>query len=474
MNKYCLFVFLILVLGGCKKKINPTSDKAQCTVVFTNVDSTTNLTLVVYSALNAQRFRASRDSMGFATFKIPGINHGMVSIQKPNVSFNNAFVTNGDTVRIEIMSDGKETFFAFEGDKASHYNFSRKCRQAVSKYQKFSGDIILYKASCKRRFQERKSFLKDFVVNNEVSSEFEDYLNTMFKYEYLYELTIPLSKITTEELQSVDKNYFEDTKIADFDDESILNSTMYSIALNSYLGYYITQSYKGFEGGDEFEKHFQTITDQLTGRVREYAYTALIDTYYLNLLPDNIVMLNDYMDTAKSLVKDTAFSKKLEKIHKKLLRLNKPLPDSIKNIGLMGLDDKTTSLGTILAQNKANTIVVDNWASWCWACFMDMENAQEFKDQVVKDGVKWIYISIDQAKDVDKWREKSREKQHLGLMVNQYLVDGNDLNMYNEYFGTIEGIPRYLFFNVKGELTLSEGPRPTDSVAFGKVIGQLK
>ncbi|MCX2678668.1 hypothetical protein OOZ15_01825 [Galbibacter sp. EGI 63066] len=473
MNKYSLFIILFLTLCGCNNEKNHTGDKEQCTVVFTSVDSIANLSLNVYFAPNFEIFRASKDSMGFITFEIPGMKHGVVSIQKSGVSID-VFVTNNDTIKIETLNDGEDISFGFEGNKAPHYNFFRKQKKNISRYQKFSGDIFLYKESCERSFQERKDFLKEYALDNKVSLEFVDYVSKIFKYRYLYELTVPLSKIPIEELHSVGKEYLEDLQVEDFDDNSILKIRTATLALHKYLGYYVTQSYRGYEGGDEFERHFEEITRGLNGRVREYAYTALLEDYYRNLLPNNINLLKKYVKTVRKSVKDTAFLRKLDKINNRLLSLKNPLPDSIKSIRLMGLDDKTTSLGTILEKHKTSTIVVDNWASWCWACLMDMEEAKEFKEQIVKEGIAWIYISIDQEKDIGKWKQTSREKQKLGLMVNQYLVTGDDLKMYNDFFGTTEGIPRYLFFNSKGELSLYKGPRPTDPVTFRKVLDQLK
>ncbi len=472
MKVNACFIFLMLWFVGCKIDKTHTNSDNQCNIVFTNVDSTANLTMVVFAAPNFERFQPTKYANGNALFQIPGMKQGIVSVQSPAVS-GEVFVTEGDTISLTVLNVENDKSFEFHGLNAAHYNFLSACDKVALKYQNFSGDIELYKMDCKRRFESRKDFLKEYALANTVSLEFLDHINKMFEYDYFYELTIPLSTITVEELNAADPNYFSDIPMEELFNDSILTSRTGTLALNHYFGRYLSRSYQDFEG-EEFKKNSLAISERLNGRLREYAYTELKLTYFQNLLPDNINLLKDNSNITKEIVQDSKFFEQLDKIDKKLMVLNKPLPDSIKNIRLMGLDDKMSSLGAILEKYKSSKIVIDNWASWCWACFMDMEDSKDFKDQLVKEGIKWVYISIDQGKDVDKWRQKSKEMEQFGLLENQYLVIDEDLKMYNDFFETYEGIPLYLFFNRFSEFALSPGPRPTDTVTFRKALDQIE
>jgi hypothetical protein len=103
-----------------------------------------------------------------------------------------------------------------------------------------------------------------------------------------------------------------------------------------------------------------------------------------------------------------------------------------------------------------------------------MEVSKDFKNNLINNGVKWVYLSIDKKKDIDKWRTKSAELEDLGLLKNQFVINQAFLSKFSSFFNLSSGIPKYIIFNKKGELILFDGPRPTGKAFFQMVINQLE
>ncbi|UJH91424.1 hypothetical protein LZ575_01160 [Antarcticibacterium sp. 1MA-6-2] len=205
---------------------------------------------------------------------------------------------------------------------------------------------------------------------------------------------------------------------------------------------------------------------------QEFALTDLLNTYTFNLLPSNIEILKLKVSEYKTKFTNDNYRNKLGEIERKLSLSNNKLPDSILNLNLISLDDHDLQIKDLLTSNTV--VVIDVWATWCYWCFFDMEEAKDFKEELIDQGkVEWIYVSIDKQKDSLKWKNISETKKDLGLNKNQYLLDENDYSKFSKFFDTDAGIPKYLIFNKEGFLVLPNSPRPTDSAFFGKAISQL-
>lgn len=124
---------------------------------------------------------------------------------------------------------------------------------------------------------------------------------------------------------------------------------------------------------------------------------------------------------------------------------------------LIDINGNNTTWESILKQNKGQVTYADMWASWCGPCRMEMPNSIKLQNELSKDKLSFVYISIDN--DKAKWikaitatRLNDKGKQHYLLDPDSKLAK----------FLTPNGIPKYFIINKEGAVEHLEAPRPSD------------
>lgn len=474
--KTVLILYFLVCQPGCNQSgESQDQDQDQGPIKLTSSSPIQeNVSLSVFNVFSSNnRHYAERDSSGNIFLEIPRIKAGIAHLQVPGIS-TKLYIMPYDTIHIALQSNNGQRFFHFTGNNDAQYNFFHELSSLELSRPKFSDNIKEYKALCDEFYSTQKRFVREYTHTYEVSNHFIEDINTELLYEWLNWLIIPVrnKKITLEEIPV---NYFPDTiAIDDFNNDKLLNSKAFTLAFHYYIGNYFTQSTTYFQA-NELHKHINLINKKLTGNTYEYALMSALKVFNNNLLPENIKPLQFIIEKHRNKINHEEFVKVINDIERKLRLSYAKLPDSLSNINLTSLSGKNVKLGDLLKANKGTIVVLDIWASWCYWCFYDMEKAKDFKNDLVShENVKWVYLSIDKHKDINKWKKLSKEKKELGLSENQYLIDENHLSVFSTFFDIDSGIPKYIIFNSKGDLVLPNGPRPTNNELFEKAIKQLK
>jgi thiol-disulfide isomerase/thioredoxin len=78
---------------------------------------------------------------------------------------------------------------------------------------------------------------------------------------------------------------------------------------------------------------------------------------------------------------------------------------------------------------KGRTIFLNLWATWCGPCRMEMPSIQNLYNQVDKEKIMFIMLSIDRASDIEKIRSYIKDKEYTfpvytpaSLLPNQLQV----------------------------------------------------
>ena len=79
-------------------------------------------------------------------------------------------------------------------------------------------------------------------------------------------------------------------------------------------------------------------------------------------------------------------------------------------------------------------------------------------------------ISIDQAKDRQKWSTMIKDKNLGGI---QLLADNNWDSKFIKAYG-IQGIPRFILIDPKGDIVSADAPRPSDPKLLELLEKELK
>lgn len=111
-------------------------------------------------------------------------------------------------------------------------------------------------------------------------------------------------------------------------------------------------------------------------------------------------------------------------------------------------------LFTQLHNNKITYI--DFWASWCGPCLAEMPNSEKLKEEYSKQGINFIYLSVDE--NPNDWKQAA---QDLGLAdTENYLLPKGPYSPIAQQF-KINAIPRYMIMDKTGNIINDDAPRPS-------------
>jgi len=476
MKKYLnitFFLFLILFLFIRCEKQNEAISKSQNVLLYLKESDTLLKSVALditdindFNSVNSSlKYKEDTDTLAF-----------LFSIDEPQLLRINGvdaftipltiYVTPGDTL---IFHSDENNQMIFEGKNASHYNFYTKLGEKKYLYPKFqeTGTIEGYKTQCKQVYKQKTIFLKEYAKQKTVDPLFIKKIEDNLKFEYLWNLTRPKENIT-----SLDK-YLTSVKISDFDRDDMLDSWFFRIALMNYI-HLATAENNEYESYSKSRLNSQInyINTNLSGKVRQYTITKTILVYNKNLSPELIEPLKGIIKTYLPELEKNIYKKELELVYGGLERLNNPLSEELLNSKLTDLQGNSTTLKEVLEQQANSVKIIDFWASWCAPCIESIQKSYDFRTQLSKENdVSWLYFSID--KDVESWKKKVTELKSYGMNKNQYLIDTSNKKDITYYFN-IDVIPHYTLLDNKNNLIMIKIPSPSDSLAFRKMIQEVK
>jgi len=165
---------------------------------------------------------------------------------------------------------------------------------------------------------------------------------------------------------------------------------------------------------------------------------------YKNL--DSTLVVEDAKDT-ESLFKFLAA--RYDKMYKKAKLIGTPSPKFSNYENHKG---GTTSLDDL----KGKYVYVDVWATWCGPCKREIPYLKEVEKEFHGKNIEFVSISIDKLGAHEAWKQMVSEKELGGIQ----LFAGNDLQFINDY--GIEGIPRFILIDDKGNIVNSDAQRPSN------------
>lgn len=114
----------------------------------------------------------------------------------------------------------------------------------------------------------------------------------------------------------------------------------------------------------------------------------------------------------------------------------------------------TTSLDDL----KGKFVYLDIWATWCGPCKAEIPYLKAIEEEFHDNNIAFVSISIDKKEAYDKWKEMIVEKELSGIQ----LFADNDWNSQFIQDYEIEGIPRFILVDDKGNIVNADAPRPSN------------
>lgn len=125
---------------------------------------------------------------------------------------------------------------------------------------------------------------------------------------------------------------------------------------------------------------------------------------------------------------------------------------------------------TKLADFKGKYVYVDVWATWCGPCRAEIPYLKKLEEHYHSNkNVVFVSVSVDQAKDHEKWKKFVDDKQLGGVQLfadkdwNSDFVKGYQIN----------GIPRFIIIGPDGNIVNADAPRPSSPKIYEIFDGLL-
>jgi thiol-disulfide isomerase/thioredoxin len=112
---------------------------------------------------------------------------------------------------------------------------------------------------------------------------------------------------------------------------------------------------------------------------------------------------------------------------------------------------------TSLESLKGKYVYIDVWATWCGPCRAEIPHLKKTEEAYHDKNIEFVSISIDRAKDHDKWKKFVEDKELGGIQ----LFADNDWNSQFVKDYQINGIPRFILVGPNGEIVNADAPRPS-------------
>lgn len=114
----------------------------------------------------------------------------------------------------------------------------------------------------------------------------------------------------------------------------------------------------------------------------------------------------------------------------------------------------TTSLDDL----KGKYVYVDVWATWCGPCKAEIPYLKKVEKAYHGKNIEFVSLSIDNPKDHGKWKAMIKEKELGGIQLMADKAWKSDF--VQDY--KINGIPRFILIDPKGNIVTPDAPRPSN------------
>lgn len=125
---------------------------------------------------------------------------------------------------------------------------------------------------------------------------------------------------------------------------------------------------------------------------------------------------------------------------------------------------------TKLEEFKGKYVYIDVWATWCGPCRAEIPFLQKVEEKYKGKNIEFISLSIDEAKDHEKWKTMVADKKLGGVQV---FADNNWTSAFVRAYG-INSIPRFILIDPKGNVVDADAKRPSDPALQAQLDGLLK
>jgi thiol-disulfide isomerase/thioredoxin len=171
----------------------------------------------------------------------------------------------------------------------------------------------------------------------------------------------------------------------------------------------------------------------------------------------NLDDITSYYDALVKLEGDINELAKYNSLYERISSLSEGNPSP--NFKYKNMQGERVSLTSL----KGKLVYIDVWATWCGPCKAQIPYLKQLEELYRNKDIEFVSISIDQPKDEEKWRKMVVEKELKGI---QLIADDAWKSLFVKDY-VIQGIPRFILLDKKGNIISPSAPRPGQYVENG-------
>lgn len=323
-----------------------------------------------------------------------------------------------------------------------------------------SAGVDAYESSLFKEKQKEESFFASYESKAQLSPGFRTYIKQVIQYSY-WNALLAYPVINANSNKGIKVNPLPNVMLEHFDKTTASNDSALIVdAYRSFLNYFVTyfvSEANGFNKFTDLNSSMQKKYFFANQHLKNESFRFFLARYLMDecerTSPETVKKIYNVLAWADN---GGTYSKIVKEHCNKFMEAKSPTDaGNIPTLKLLDLKGKTKALTDF----KGKVVYIDFWASWCGPCRQQFPYAHELKNQLTaaeKKQIEFVYVSIDNTDTI--WKKAILAN---GLEGTQLFSPGGWNSEVVKYF-KINGIPRYILLDKKGQIADPNAKRPSD------------
>lgn len=454
-------IFIIILSAGLWSCQNNSETNKQNLISGTITPATEGYVSLSFGAV-LDSAKISNDGSFSLSFETEQTGTGILIY---NNSFSQIYIEPGKTLDLQINSLKFTDNIEFEGDLAPVNNYLRLARK-LERNSEVSNEV-LYNFEPKKfiRFTDsirdlKIQLLKEYVMRYpEMDSIFVSRHKTDIQYSWASQKilypgyhTVLTSKIP-DLPESYHNNYLSELEI---NNPNLMSSSLYLQFLEDYLDF--KQALYQLDNPNISKLWFPESVARFRVMQEEFTDTLVSDYVLLSSMNDHLdnfgtehleTFLTHFQIHCKNEEYKSLIDVKLENLKK--LERGQPAPV----FTALDRDGEKVSLSDF----KGSLVYINMWATWSPWSLQEIPYWESLIRKFEIRGVKFVSVSLDFAKDQNKWKYILDNKKLGGI----HLIQDPDSKIWQDQY-YIKDLPRFLLIDAEGSIISVHAARPSENM----------
>jgi thiol-disulfide isomerase/thioredoxin len=348
--------------------------------------------------------------------------------------------------------------------------FANSFNDSAVKVRILSMSIDQFENSIFKDKKEQTNFVKGDSAFSGLSALFKTFIDEEISYHYWHQLLMyPIHRANQDskilEVTPLPDLMLENLQTVKASNQRALVNDSYREFLKYYVIYFTSKK-------NAFKKFtdYAISADRKTAVAKETLDEGVFTYWLARFTLDECEHLSPYtikkqLGMLKEVDKEKVYASVVNEVCNPFISKNTATSATAKGSSNPSQEDEGLDLTDLngkkvsLTDFKGKVVYIDFWASWCGPCRAMMPASKQLHEQLSekeKKDIVFLYISIDANQDA--WKKGINDMQIQGVNV---ISPGNWQSKACSYF-RINGIPRYMIMNKKGDIVVFDAKRPID------------